>query len=330
MVGKYPGILPLLATASQCSSYASPADFSLPSLKLNAQMLEQIHPFRSLMNFVERKMLILLADKQPDEAVRLGIQLLKLTDLRKEPFAWSYFLTVAGEGTVFTTLNFAVRDKSLSASARAEIDAELASLDNLRPLRYALATDRVFVLAQIDDPNGNVLPVAFRWPLQNWRLNEADVLDEACRAATLPLDQIRPHWDAATKRVQLLGELDRIAADRFVGHLIGMSFDCEFRRLAELRCLRVLNALEEYAQRTGKEAESIDQLSLPPEAITDPYSGRPLHLKKTEQGWVVYSVGHNSIDDGGRFNYNSGDWGLGPPGYPFERDPMPPPENKHR
>ena len=329
MVDKYPAILPLLAKASECTVYASPADFNLPSLKLNAQMLEQIQPYRSLMNFVGYKMQTLLAEKKWGEATRLGIQLLKFADLRQEPFTWSYFLTVAGEETAFNGLNFAARQDSLSAPVRAELEAELARLDNLNALRYALATERVFVLAQIDDPNGNVQPALFRWPLQNWRLNECEVLDRAYEATKLPLDEIRPRWDAATKRVHLPGELDRIAADQYVGNLIGMSFDCEFRRLAELRCLRVLNALEGYKQRTGKEAESVDQLSLPHEATIDPYSGKPLVVKKTEQGWVVYSVWRNNVDDGGRFNFNSGDWGFGPPGYRHERDLVAPPEKSH-
>lgn len=329
MLDKYPAILPLLTKASQCTGYASPADFSLPSIKLNSQMLEQVHPYRSLMIFVEYKMQVLLADQKADEAVRLGIGLLKFADLRQEPFLWSYFLLMAGEETAFNVLNFAVRQRSLSAQVRAELEAELVRLDNLRPLRYALATERVFVLAQIDDANGNIQPIFFRWPLQNWRLNECGLLDQANEAAKLPLDEIRPRWDATTKRVHLPGELDRLTSEKFVGPAIGMSVDCEFRRLSLIRCLRVLNALEGYKQRTGKEAESVDQLSLPHEATIDPYSGKPLVVKKTEQGWVVYSVWRNNVDDGGRFNFNSGDWGFGPPGYPHERDPVAPPEKSH-
>ena len=51
--------------------------------------------------------------------------------------------------------------------------------------------------------------------------------------------------------------------------------------------------------------------ALPVEAITDPYNGEPLHLKKLPEGWLIYAVGANLLDDGGDLE-NKKDWGLGP------------------
>ena len=81
-----------------------------------------------------------------------------------------------------------------------------------------------------------------------------------------------------------------------------------------LRCLRILNELTAYAQANGHEAEGLDDLDLPDAAKLDPFSGKPLQLKWTDEGWVVYTVFKNGTDDGGDFK-DQADWGLGPAGY---------------
>jgi hypothetical protein len=52
-------------------------------------------------------------------------------------------------------------------------------------------------------------------------------------------------------------------------------------------------------------------------ATLDPFSGKPLVVKRIEDGWMVYSVGENGIDDGGSF-VDQKDWGLGPRKKPAE------------
>ena len=52
-------------------------------------------------------------------------------------------------------------------------------------------------------------------------------------------------------------------------------------------------------------------MNLPGAATIDPYSGQPLKLKHTADGWIVYSVMHNGIDDGGDFK-GLKDYGVAP------------------
>ncbi len=56
----------------------------------------------------------------------------------------------------------------------------------------------------------------------------------------------------------------------------------------------------------------LSELGLPAEATIDPFNGEPLHVKRLPQGWLVYSVGRNLQDDGGKLDDNS-DIGVGPP-----------------
>jgi len=52
-------------------------------------------------------------------------------------------------------------------------------------------------------------------------------------------------------------------------------------------------------------------LGLPKEATIDPFDGKPLKLKHTKDGWIVYSVMVNGIDDGGEFT-GLADFGVAP------------------
>jgi hypothetical protein len=72
--------------------------------------------------------------------------------------------------------------------------------------------------------------------------------------------------------------------------------------VALVRSLRVLNALQTFEEREGRQASGLKDAGLPPEATTDPVMNKPLLLKRGERGWTVYSVGKNEQDDGGNFN----------------------------
>jgi hypothetical protein len=82
------------------------------------------------------------------------------------------------------------------------------------------------------------------------------------------------------------------------------------RALAEIRCLRVLNALQALDPADGVEPELAD-LGLPVEAISDPFTGEPLKLRKQPAGWVIYAVGADLVDGGGDFEQDR-DAGVGP------------------
>ena len=66
-----------------------------------------------------------------------------------------------------------------------------------------------------------------------------------------------------------------------------------------------------------RDARGLADLDLPREATIDPFTRRALIVKHVEDGWRVYSVGENLVDDGGRFEgifWDIKDYGLGPLG----------------
>ena len=75
---------------------------------------------------------------------------------------------------------------------------------------------------------------------------------------------------------------------------------------AEVRVIRVINALERRDNPQKVPLADLSDLGLPKSATIDPFSDKPLIVKKVAGGWLVYSVGENKVDDGGDVD-DSGD-----------------------
>jgi hypothetical protein len=100
-------------------------------------------------------------------------------------------------------------------------------------------------------------------------------------------------------------------ADNFIP-ATNAAYDASNRRVAMSRCLRVLNAMQAFAEANGRNAHGLHELTLPVGATIDPFSGAPLIAKRTDRGWIVYSVYRDGKDDGGDFQ-GIKDAGIGPP-----------------
>jgi hypothetical protein len=322
-------ILAAIRSAAACEAYASMADFK--AVANQDQFIGQIGPAlqrsRSIANFADAKMITLAAEGKLDEAVVLGIQMLRLArHYDNEPAIINFLVAVAVREITFQGLNFALQSGSVNADVRAQLEAELAQHDNLGPLQHAMVTERAYAITNIDDQTSGFARM-LGWPAMNWMLGQMNLLDRAVAASKLSPDELLPNRTVNARDSHKPGPLDGVAEDAQIGFSIMSAFNAEFRRLAETRALRVLNALGEYRDRTGKDADSLDQLSLPKSATIDPWTGKPLIIKKTEKGWVVYSVGQNSKDDGGRFE-KMDDVGFGPPGYGCETNEKEEPDAK--
>jgi hypothetical protein len=314
IIDRYPTIVPTIEKAAACEQYASLLDFSRPASQFLDQSLKTPVYRKLVSDYVPQTMAVLVGEGKSDDAIRLGVRMLRLTRLRVgEPALVSHLVSLSGRGVIIDSIDKALRRNKVSRDIRTELDAELALGDTLEPLQAALRTERAFSIPYSMEQIGGIAGF-LRWPALNRMLTELDELDLACRMSKQRRDELRPKWDQSSKRV-VWPQLEGVNR-QMIGQAISATFTAEFNYLTLSRCLGVLNALGEYRARTGKDAEVIDQLSLPHERIIDPYSGKLLLLKKTDAGWVVYSVWWNGIDDGGRFDFTDGDWGLAPPGYP--------------
>lgn len=71
---------------------------------------------------------------------------------------------------------------------------------------------------------------------------------------------------------------------------------------AHCRCIATALACERYRIEYGTWPAAWEQLSPKylPTTLLDPFTGKPLFLKTLPDGLMIYSVGYNGIDDGGR------------------------------
>ncbi len=309
-----PSILSTLQKAASCRQYASLLDFNLPSQQFLESLLKSANSEpRPVAWFVQSKMILMIADGKPDDAIRLGVQMLRLMRFRdQEPSLINHLVSMTMRSMIYPPINLALHGNEVSAGVRAELDAELASHDSLSPLEDGLRSERAYALQMGMEQSGSIAGFV-RWPFLNWVLGEVQAEDEACRVSKLPLDQIERRWDAPSHRLRF-AQLEGIRG-RLIDPAIEAVFNAYFRYMSLTRCLRIVNALGEYRDRTGRDAETIEQLTLPREAIIDPCTGKPLRIRKTDAGWIVYSRYRNGADDGGHYHPEDGAWGFGPPGY---------------
>ncbi len=87
----------------------------------------------------------------------------------------------------------------------------------------------------------------------------------------------------------LLTRLCAPALGSIKGRLVSMS--------ATARVTRAGLAAMRAAAEGGSDPESLDALNVPD--LVDPFNGKPLQYRKTDSGFVVYSIGENLVDDGG-------------------------------
>ncbi len=65
-------------------------------------------------------------------------------------------------------------------------------------------------------------------------------------------------------------------------------------------------ALEEFRARNGAYPESLDELRLPPGSVTDPFGGKPFVYRPEKTSVLLYSIGRDGADGGGRARGKSG------------------------
>jgi hypothetical protein len=85
------------------------------------------------------------------------------------------------------------------------------------------------------------------------------------------------------------------------------------RILATSRCLRASLAVRRFQLKNNRLPAALSEAL--PEPILDPFTDKPLlFMAKPDGPWIVYSVGKNKKDDGGRYNpknsFNSPDLGI--------------------
>jgi len=289
--------------AAACEQYVSLLDYSLDQQQFLELMLESRVYIRGVARIINWKVKVLVANGECDQAVRWEITLLKLARLYdEEPTVVNALIGIACRGIAAHGLNQALRVGPISAELRKQIDSELARHDDLNRFADILRTERPLNLDALE--SWKIAPVPINWHFTFWQSDLLDYYEQILPWTKLPWPEMQRNMEQIDESqypvvVQLLFPAIQSAAESF------------HRSTATLRCLRILNAVGAHRDKHGEQPQKLSDLDLPASATIDPFTGKPLIFRHTDNGWLIYTVYQNGVDDGGDFSEQL-DWGLAP------------------
>lgn len=302
----HPNVMPLLERAAACTEYNAGLDYSLAPDQFIEQLTLVAQGMRADSGVLQCRVYLLLAEGKRDEAVQISLVLFRLARLcERNPMLFSYLVATTLRRIAVNSVNTVLQSGPISKEVRDALDAELAIQERMEGFVWALKSDRPNMLSYMDTlPGRNV------WFIGRgiWNIQESVCLDIYPTLIALAGDP-GPYREVEQT---IESKKSTMAALLFPG--LKAAYVTVTRTRAEIRSLRVLNALQTHVPAESNEVPKLTELGLPAETITDPFTGEPLHVKKTSQGWLVYSVGPNFQDDGGKLDDSlNGDVGVGPP-----------------
>jgi hypothetical protein len=195
--------------------------------------------------------------------------------------------TIAG---LADSVGLIVNRANPDAAALADLTAPLRDLDRDDRLKMHLIRTR----AAIFDQRLGSWSLARPWvmTLLNERIETLGALIEgANRPWPRRLDPAAGAYLSSTVSEERFRPIDAVQRDRIAGET------------ALIRCARLVIAVERYRLEHGHALPArIDEMvpAFVDTVPVDPFSGKPLRLVADGAGYVVYSVGWNRGDDGGR------------------------------
>ena len=312
LLDTYVDLEEMIAAAAAAPFYASTADFSLGFQKFLDVQLPRLTRIKDAARMADWRTEVLMAEGRRDDTVRRWLQLLQLAKLHEsEPSLISFLVSVSVRSAAIHGIHRALDAGPVSTEVHEELDRELARQDDPASIEKALRLERaISVSASLEQTSGPA-PASWvglvGWPVKGQFIAPLDFYEQVLPMADLP-------WPEIQKKFAKGGALSAPTGHGVLADLLLPAFDAAIRAsrrdIALIRSLRIINALQQFAEKNGREATGLAELELPKSAMIDPFSGKPLIAKHIDDGWLVYSVMENGVDDGGDFEEK--DRGLRP------------------
>lgn len=288
-----------------CEQYQADLDFtegmfvSLPHLNL----------FTSIADSLQAKTVADVSQQRGDEAIRNCISGMRISRLlMNEPILVSFLVAIGLERTMLDSAFYVISSTPTSAESRAELALEIANSAYGSGVVRVLKGERscgIQTFKDIREGNNDLLEGADASRLiPGFGFERAYLNDDEAKYIEFMNAMIASAAESHGERVRVFAEISQEIEDsgfRFmVTKLIlpGILAVTEVVDQLEVKagCLQVILRLQ---------AEGEVALEDLPE---DPFSGKPLLAKQTEQGWTVYSVGANQQDDKGDLGTPGQNW----------------------
>jgi hypothetical protein len=305
----YPKVMPLLEHAAACEEYDPRIE---PAAIVSEVDLDRLTKHRTVARVLAVRTLYFVSKNQCDEAVRDSILLMSLArHFEREPLVIGYMVAVACAGVGLDAAHEVLEAGAVSKDLRKKLDSELARYEHFDGYRWAMRTERIAGLEQYA-----AIPARNIWPIRaQWNYDESkylELMDQSLKSVSLSYVEV----NANRQRISAALQSRFCTLAREVFPAMQITYDATLRNRAWARCLRVINALQARVPPGSNVVPKLSELGLPAEATMDPFTDKPLAVKKLPDGWLVYSVGEDLEDNGGDVDSSHGklkDFGFGPP-----------------
>lgn len=267
------------------------------------------------------KMLILEAalhaeNDKPDMAVGSIRSIFGLgRSLSKEPSIVSQLVRIACQALAVSALEHAINKTEFTDEQLVNLSRTLANAEDLSGMTRAFVGERCAGVSIFKAPASQIVPLfggssrpgVFSIALYKFAgladmdaITYLDLMEGYIETTQLPTHQRRSAVDAIGAKIGTIPKI-HILLCAFMPAL-GRVTMIDIRIIAQLRTARVGLAIQRYRLATGSFPDALSEL-VPAylEAVPkDPFDDKELRYKKLETGFVVYSIGEDGTDDGGK------------------------------
>lgn len=226
--------------------------------------------------------------------------------LQKEPFTLPYLVHIACIGAMITGMERTLSATTFTDAQLRDLGDALAAAGERVDLAQTLISERCLLIECTRDPslNGMTGPgaVILKLPgIQSRGLNDIlDHMEASIEAAGLPSPQRTARFREIEDRLRGLSMLHVMA--QILAPAVARTAELDSRFQAHLNLARTALAIERYRLAAEKTPEQLDDLvpKYLEQVPIDPFDGRPIRYRRTEPGYVLYSIMEDRQDNGGK------------------------------
>ncbi|MCK4850026.1 MAG: hypothetical protein KAT11_01685 [Phycisphaerae bacterium] len=292
--------------------------YSLDFTEGIALVLPDIGRARSAAWLLCLKAILHAENDEPDLATEsINLALGVANSFAKEPIIISQLVRGTCQAMAVSSLERVLQGTQLTDEQLAKLATALAAAEDTQAMLRAIAGERCLVsdvfsrpdeISQIATMTGSEIPLAgplfllYRASglLEQDHLCYLELKTRYVEALELPLPKRLQAAKAVGDEVPNLPKYRVLTRALFPA--LSRTVQIDIVNIARLRTCLAAVAAQRYRLTYGKLPERLSQLvpaylDAVPE---DPFDGQPLRYKKLAEGYVVYSIGHDGKDDGGK------------------------------
>ncbi len=309
MLNKHAGIYGMLEEAVETPDFYTNQNYS----DSPEQLLKKIdadgikYQFQAGYRYLGARKTVLMAKGNRDEALSSVILSSNLSrQLHREPLLTNFFTSHICSLISFEGVNEVLQSGPISEQTRQKLDADLSKYRMRENVVHALKTERAYCISNFLRDFSSLT----RSPLQiSQELRVLDMYETFLSYVPQPFSS----WADKEPEKQPPSDAPYGVLAEEMRPALRKAIIFSYRTEARVHALRIINALQSKNLKEGERIPTMAELGLPAEVGIDPFNGKPMIIKRTTKGWLVYSVDKNLKDDGGDFKTPL-DCGFGPNG----------------